>query len=81
MKNHSWFIGLNWTKLKAKEIISPFEFIPNINYEKCQKIEESLDVINSFKKQSKRQFYQKLIKNFDYINIKIINDCLQEIKK
>ena len=81
LKNHSWFIGLNWTKLKAKEIISPFEFVPNINYEKCKQKEESLDVINSFKKQSKRKFYQKLIKNFDYINIKVIEDCLQAIKQ
>ena len=81
LKKHSWFNGFNWKKLEKKEIISPFEFVPNINYEKCQKIEESSDVIVSFKKHTKKKFYLNLIKNFDYINIKIIKDYLREIKK
>ena len=61
-------------KLKKRQIISPFQFVPNINIGKCHKIKHSLKHIIRFKIHSKEELYKNLTKNFDYVNIQIIKN-------
>ena len=72
LKKHPWFKGFDWEKLKKKEIISPFNFVSNINKKTCRRKRKSKSKIIIFKKYSNELFYKKLMKNFDYINTKII---------
>ena len=74
LKNHSFFKGFNWSKLIKKEIISPFNFVENINGKNCFKIKNSIKHIIRFKRHSREQLYKNMIKKFDYINLEIIKD-------
>ena len=68
LKIHPWFKGFDWNKLKTRQIISPFHFVPNNNNNKCLKLNLSLINLEKFKHLSKKNFYKNLINNFDYIN-------------
>ena len=65
LKSHSWFEGFNWKKFEKKKIKSPLKFIKNkFKYYLNDKLNNS----NIYKKIK----YQYIIKNYDFINEKII---------
>jgi len=76
LKNHNWFKGFNWNKLKKKLIESPFKFINSsiINQSFCPKFEKSEILINIYKYNSKILKFKKMLKYYDFINMKIINN-------
>lgn len=74
LKNHSFFNGFNWIKLEKKQIISPFNFVSNINKNNCPKKNITRKNIIGFKNHSRKKLYKKLIKKFTYVNIQIIKD-------
>ena len=75
LKKHSWFTGFNWNKLEKKKINSPFKLIENqIDQTLCIKISISDKNLIRYKSNSKKNIYKSLIKQFDYINIIILNN-------
>ena len=75
LKNHQWFKGFNWNKLKKKLIKSPFKFIndsfKNIN---CSKFEKSDLIINKFKHNANIFEFKEMLKNYDFVDLNIINN-------
>ena len=68
LKNHIWFKGFNWSNFEKKQIKSPFKFFKKKkkkNY--CSKF--NFSTITFIKKNN---IYLKIIKNYDYVNRKII---------
>ena len=77
LKNHSWFIGYDWTNLEKKKMNSPFKLIKNENPEKsCYKISISNKKLIIYKSNLKKNNYKLLFKQFDYVNKRILkNKC------
>ena len=74
MKNHSWFFGYDWNKLEKKELYSPFKLVKNeIAQKKCKKIKICDKYLIRYISLSKKNLYKILIKKFDYVNKKILN--------
>ena len=74
LKNHSWFFGYDWNKLEKKELYSPFKIIKNeIAQKKCKKIKICDKYLIRYISLSKKNLYKILIKKFDYVNKKILN--------
>ena len=74
LKSHSWFLEFDWNKLEKKNLDSPFKLIKNeINQKKCKKIIACNKYLIRYKSLSKKNLYKLLIKQFDYINIRILN--------
>ena len=74
LKRHSWFIGFDWNELKKKQVDSPFNLIENeIDQTLCIKISISDKNLMRYKSNSKKIIYKSLIKQFDYVNIMILN--------
>lgn len=74
LKNHSWLIGYDWYNLEKKNLDSPFKLIENkIDQKVCIKIIISDNYLIKYKSNSKLFLYKLLIKQFDYINDKILN--------
>ena len=69
LTNHHWFKDFNWTQLKKREMISPFNFIKNEYKESlCTKFNIPIQYIIRYKNQQKTNLYKVLIKNFDFVN-------------
>ena len=69
LTNHHWFKDFNWTQLKMREMISPFNFIKNeYNESLCRKFNIPIQYIIRYKNQQKTNIYKVLIKNFDFVN-------------
>ena len=74
LKSHSWFLKFDWHKLKNKKLNSPFKLIKNeINQKKCTKLSICDKYLIRYKTLSKKNLYKILIKQFDYVNIRILN--------
>ena len=81
LKNHSWYIGFNWNKLKKKRLDSPFILIKNeFNQSLCFKLSISNKYLMRYKSNSKKAIYKLLMKQFDYINNMILNKILSFFK-
>ena len=75
LTEHEWFKGFNWSNLEKRRIISPFKFIKNeFNESFCTKFIIPIKYITKYKIKLKEIFYKKLIKNFDFVNLLIINN-------
>ena len=75
LKEHSWFDGYDWNNLEKKKLDSPFKLIKNeINQTTCHKIKISDKKLMSYKSNSKKRLYKLLIKQFNFVNIKILNE-------
>lgn len=73
LKNHQWFKGFNWDKLKKKLIKSPFKFInDSFKNTKCSKFEKTDLMINTFRNNSKLLMFKDMLKNYDFVDINII---------
>ena len=74
LKDHSWFIGYEWNKLEKKKLSSPFKLIKkDIEHTICHKISISKKHLMRYKSNSKKTSYKYLIKQFNYVNIRILN--------
>ena len=77
LKNHSWFSGYDWNKLKKKKLNSPFKLIKNeISQKKCTKIKVSDAYLIRYLSLSKKKLYKLLINEFDYVNNRILKSIL-----
>jgi hypothetical protein len=75
LKYHSWFDGYDWNNLEKKKLDSPFKLIKNeINQTTCHKIKISDKYLMSYKSNSKNRLYKLLIKQFNFVNIRILNE-------
>jgi serine/threonine protein kinase len=75
LKYHSWFDGYDWNNLEKKKLDSPFKLIKNeINQTTCHKIKISDKYLMSYKSNSKNRLYKLLIKKFNFVNIRILNE-------
>ena len=75
--HHDWFKGLNWEELQEKKIKSPFKFfIHKSKKSTCSKFIIPQYRIIKYKEISKKKPYLILSKNFDYVNIIIINNFI-----
>lgn len=80
LKNHSWFDGFNWDKFIKKEIKSPLIFTKS-DFEKkiCEKFDFVERIHIRYRDKSKKKGYQKLIRNYDYVNPDIVESILKSI--
>ena len=75
LKDHQWFKGFNWNKLKKKLIKSPFKFInDSFNNINCSKFEKSDLIINKFKHNANILEFKEMLKNYDFVDLNIINN-------
>lgn len=75
LKDHPWFIGLNWEKLEKKEIISPFSYYQNdLNKLYCERFIIPMKKIIRYKLLSKENVYLNSIINFNFINDIFLNN-------
>lgn len=76
LKNHFWFKDFNWKKFSKRKINSPLKFLKSkMNKSKkfiCFKFKFTLKNKLAFNKISKKLFYKKSLRNFNYVNKKII---------
>ena len=81
LKNHSWLIEYDWDNIKKKKMVSPFKLIKNkISQKKCIKISVSNKSLIRYLSNSKKNQYQLLFNQFDYVNRIILNHILNEYK-
>jgi len=74
LKSHSWFLKFDWNKLKSKKLNSPFKLIKNdFDQKKCTKLHVCDKYLIRYKSLSKTNLYKILLKQFDYANIRILN--------
>lgn len=72
---HNWFKDLDWKKLENRALKSPFQFYQNdLKKSSCRSRAIPIERIKKFKIISKNHAYQKLAKNYDYVNKDIINN-------
>jgi len=77
LKNHSWFNGYDWDNLEKKKLDSPFKLIKNeISQPLCTKIPISDNFLMKYKSYSRIKIYKLLIKKFNYVNNKVLNQIL-----
>ena len=78
LKNHPWFNRFNWDNLVKKKLVSPFKLIEKIFDERqCINIYKPPAFLIKYKTNSKQNHYKFLIKKFDYVNKKILNQILR----
>ena len=74
LKNHFWFKGFDWRKLVRKQISSPFNIFKNdSNQIDCTRFNISMKTIIRYKLYSKNDLYLKLINQYNFVNMLILN--------
>ena len=69
LTNHYWLKDFNWTLLRNREMVSPFQFIKNANNESfCNKFTNLIQYVIRYRIQQNKYLYKILIKNFDFVN-------------
>ena len=80
LKNHLWFKGFNWKKLKKKKMKSPLIYMKKKPFTfECHKFKISNLKRNKFINLLKKIKYKFLFKNYDFVNKDIINKFLISI--
>lgn len=78
LKNHKWFNGFDWNKFEKKKIKSPLKFNEKkFNKKYCKSFVISKKTKNMHLKYENNKIYKKLIKNYEYVNEKIIKSMLK----
>ena len=78
LKNHLWFKGFNWKKLKKKKMKSPLIFMKKKPFTlSCRKFKITTIKRNKYINLLKKIKHKFLFKNYDYVN----KDIITEFKK
>ena len=81
LKQHLWFNGFNWKNLKLRMMKSPFNFTENKSIRrKCKQFRITKKNILIFREIIKYNYYKILIRNYDFINKRIILTIFKSIK-